>query len=41
MYIFWLFSTSFFSGLAECTVSANNTQAANVMEPIRFEMKYS
>ena len=36
MYIFWLFSISFFSGLADCTVSANDTHAANVTEPIRF-----
>ena len=41
MYIFRLFSTSFSSGLAECTVSTNNTHSANVTEPIKFEMNYS
>jgi hypothetical protein len=30
----------FFSGLAECTVSTNNTHSANVTEPIKFEMNY-
>jgi hypothetical protein len=31
----------FFSDLAECTVSANNTHSANVTEPIKFEMNNS
>jgi hypothetical protein len=41
VYILAIYHFGFFSGLVECTVSANNAHSAKVTEPIRFELNYS